>query len=178
MAALGFDPVAGGFDFVFGGVGLGTEFCDDFAVYANLAGQDELFGMTARGDTGVGDDFLETFKHGFQRSEISKLPRRAKGEEILGCVEDYTGGGPRGIGKRWTSGQGELETRIAIEAEEPKQPAQSMDRYGREHLWKVIASTEKRGLCLAPFIHSAPAEMRRRSGRDDSSGKTKSKMAT
>jgi hypothetical protein len=115
---------------------------------------------------------------GIQRSEISKLPRRAKGEEILGCVEDYTGGGPRGIGKRWTSGQGELETRIAIETEEPKQPAQSMDRV-RQRTFVKGDRIDGEGWTLSGTIHPLrAAEMRRRSGRDDSSGKTKSKMAT
>jgi hypothetical protein len=77
--------VAGGFDFVFGGVGLGTEFCDDFAVYANLAGQDELFGMTARGDPGVGDDFLETFKHGFSeiRNQQAATSSEGRGDSRL-----------------------------------------------------------------------------------------------
>src|SRR5208337_650915 len=71
MIFFGFDEVAGGFDLVFGGIGLGAEFGDDDAVDANLAGEDELFGVTARGDAGVGDYFLEAVEHGGRR--ISKI---------------------------------------------------------------------------------------------------------
>ena len=78
MTALGFDEAAGGFDFVFGGISLGPEFRDDLAVDANLAGQDELFGMTAGGDSGVGNDFLEAFKHEF--SEIRNQEAVASSE--------------------------------------------------------------------------------------------------
>lgn len=60
---LGFDEAAGGFDLVFGGIGFGAEFGDDAAVDANLAGEDELLGVAARGDAGVGDDFLEAVEH-------------------------------------------------------------------------------------------------------------------
>lgn len=59
-----FDEAAGGFDLVFGGIGFGAEFGDDAAVDANLAGEDELFGVAARGDAGVGDYFLEAVEHG------------------------------------------------------------------------------------------------------------------
>jgi hypothetical protein len=61
---FGFDEAAGGFDLVFGGIGFGAEFGDDAAVDANLAGEDELLGVAARGDAGVGDDFLEAVEHG------------------------------------------------------------------------------------------------------------------
>jgi hypothetical protein len=61
---FGFDEAAGGFDLVLGGIGLGAEFGDDLAVDANLAGEDELFGVAARGDAGVGDYFLEAVEHG------------------------------------------------------------------------------------------------------------------
>jgi hypothetical protein len=61
---FGFDEAAGGFDLVLGGIGLGAEFGDDLAVDANLTGKDELFGVAARGDAGVGDDFLEAVEHG------------------------------------------------------------------------------------------------------------------
>jgi len=70
---FGFDEAAGGFDFVFGGIGFGAEFGDDDAVDANLAGEDELLGVAARGDAGVGDDLLEAVEHGeeeYQRSEV------------------------------------------------------------------------------------------------------------
>jgi len=71
---FGFDEAAGGFDLVFGGIGFGAELGDDLAVYADLAGEDELLGVAARGDARVGDDFLEAVEHGeegYQRSEIS-----------------------------------------------------------------------------------------------------------
>jgi hypothetical protein len=64
MAAIRFDEAAGGFDFIFGGIGLGAEFGDDFAVDANLAREDELLGVAARSDARVSDDFLKTFEHG------------------------------------------------------------------------------------------------------------------
>ena len=65
----GFDSAAGGFDFVFGRIGFGAEFGDDFAVDADLAGEDELFGVAARGDAGAGNDFLEAFEH--EESSVS-----------------------------------------------------------------------------------------------------------
>lgn len=68
---FGFDEVAGGFDLVLGGISLGAEFGDDLAVDANLARKDELFGVAARGDAGVGDDFLEAVEHGRKLSVIS-----------------------------------------------------------------------------------------------------------
>jgi hypothetical protein len=61
---FGFDEAAGGFDLVFGGIGFGAEFGDDDAVDANLARENELRGVAARGDAGVGDYFLETIEHG------------------------------------------------------------------------------------------------------------------
>jgi len=61
---FGFDEAAGGFDLVFRGIGFGAEFGDDLAVDAHLSGEDELLGVTARGDAGVGDDFLEAVEHG------------------------------------------------------------------------------------------------------------------
>jgi hypothetical protein len=64
MIFLGFDEAAGSFDLVGGGIGFGAEFGDDLAVDADLAGEDELLGVAARGDAGVGDDFLEAFEHG------------------------------------------------------------------------------------------------------------------
>ena len=53
-----FDETSGGFDFVRGRVSLGAEFGDHFAVYADLAGKNELFGVTPGGDACSGDDFL------------------------------------------------------------------------------------------------------------------------
>lgn len=61
---FGFDEAAGGFDLVFGGIGFGAELGDDLAVDAHLAGKNELFGVAARGDAGVGDYFLEAVEHG------------------------------------------------------------------------------------------------------------------
>jgi len=60
---FGFDEAASGFDFVLGGIGFGAEFGDDDAVDADLAGEDEFFCVAARGDAGVGDDFLKAVKH-------------------------------------------------------------------------------------------------------------------
>jgi len=62
-AFLGFDSVASGLDFVFGRVRFGAEFGYGFAVDANLAGEDELLGVAAGSDAGVGDNFLEAFEH-------------------------------------------------------------------------------------------------------------------
>ncbi len=62
-----FDEAAGGFDLVLGGIGFGAEFGDDDAVDAHLAGEDELLGVAARGDAGVGDYFLEAVEHGGRR---------------------------------------------------------------------------------------------------------------
>ncbi len=59
----GIDEAAGNFDAVGIGVGLGAELGDDVAVDANLTGDDELFGVAARGDAGVGNDFLEAIEH-------------------------------------------------------------------------------------------------------------------
>ncbi len=63
---FGFDEAAGGFDLVFGGIGFGAELRDDDAVDAHLAGEDELLGVAARGDAGVGDYFLEAVEHGVE----------------------------------------------------------------------------------------------------------------
>jgi len=60
---FGFDEAASGFDLVFGGIGFGAELGDDLAVDAHLARENELLGVAARGDAGVGDDFLEAVKH-------------------------------------------------------------------------------------------------------------------
>src|SRR5208283_3159140 len=46
------------------GIGEGAEFGDDLAVDAHLARENELLGVAARGDAGVGDDFLEAVEHG------------------------------------------------------------------------------------------------------------------
>ena len=58
------DEAAGRFDLVLGGIGLAAEFGDDDAVDTHLSGKDELFGVAARGDAGVGDYFLQAVKHG------------------------------------------------------------------------------------------------------------------
>ena len=62
-AFLGFDSMAGSFDFVFGRIRFGAEFGYGFAVDANLSGEDQLLGVAAGSDAGVGDDFLEAFEH-------------------------------------------------------------------------------------------------------------------
>ena len=59
----GVDGTAGGFDLVFGGIGLAAEFRDGLAVDANLARKDELFGVPTGGDAGTGDDLLKAFEH-------------------------------------------------------------------------------------------------------------------
>jgi hypothetical protein len=93
VTALGFDEAAGGFDFVFGGIGLRAEFGDDFAVDANLAGENELLGVPAGSDAGVGDEFLKAFEHGRKLSVIRK--------KLRWLLEDYTGeGGTRIVGVR------------------------------------------------------------------------------
>ncbi len=51
----GGDDFAGGFDFVGCEVRFSAELGDDFAVDANLAAEDELFGVAAGGDAGTGD---------------------------------------------------------------------------------------------------------------------------
>jgi hypothetical protein len=92
MAAIRFDEAAGGFDFIFGGIGLGAEFGDEFAVDANLAREDELLGVAARSDAGVSDDFLKTFEHGKVVSSYQEKPCRW-------LLEDYTGEAGVGIDK-------------------------------------------------------------------------------
>jgi len=57
------DFASGGFDLIAGGVGFGAEFGDSFAVDADLAGEDELLGVTTGSDTGASDDLLKTFEH-------------------------------------------------------------------------------------------------------------------
>lgn len=80
VALVGIDGAASGFDFVFGGIGLGAEFGDDFAVDADLAGEDELFGMAAGRDAGAGDNFLEAFEHEGMNKDNRKAGR-ASGKE-------------------------------------------------------------------------------------------------
>ena len=47
---------------VAGGVRFGAEFGDGLAVDLDASGDDELFGLAARGDAGGGDDFLQTLR--------------------------------------------------------------------------------------------------------------------
>ncbi len=95
VAAFGFNEAAGRFDFVFGGIGLGAKFGDDFAVDADLTGKDELLGVAARSDAGMGDDFLKAFEHE-ESNPLSvhshQLPGKAR-RRMIGCVEDYTSEG-------------------------------------------------------------------------------------
>lgn len=72
---FGFDEAAGGFDLVFGRIGFGAEFGDDDAVDTHLAGEDELLGVAARGDAGVGDYFLQAVEH--RRRRISAIRKPA-----------------------------------------------------------------------------------------------------
>jgi len=46
-------------DVVFGGVGAGAEFGDDLAVDDDAAFEDDLFGLAAAGDAGLGEDLLQ-----------------------------------------------------------------------------------------------------------------------
>ena len=97
---FGFDEAAGGFDLVFGGIGFGAEFGDDDAVDADLAGEDELFGVAARGDAGVGDDFLEAVEHGeegYQRSDSSDPEPGSSGWWLLETFYNEIGWG----GGKW-----------------------------------------------------------------------------
>jgi len=66
----GVDGATGRFDFVDGGIGFGAKLGDGFAVDADLAGEDKLFGVTAGSNAGAGDDFLEAFEHGGRISVI------------------------------------------------------------------------------------------------------------
>jgi hypothetical protein len=85
----GIDGAAGGFDFVLGGIGFGAEFRDGFAVDADLAGEDELLGVTAGGDAGPGYDLLKAFEHeeGYQepvgacRAEARRIAQWDEEEE-------------------------------------------------------------------------------------------------
>ncbi len=52
------DFPSGDLDFVCGGIRFAAEFANDFAVYADLAGEDELFGVATGGNAGASDDFL------------------------------------------------------------------------------------------------------------------------
>src|SRR5208337_2391588 len=87
MIFFGFDEAAGGFDLVLGGIGLGAEFGDDLAVDANLAGKDELFGVAARGDTGVSDYFLEAVEHGELKFSVFS---KAKADAHCGITDHRT----------------------------------------------------------------------------------------
>jgi len=80
VALIGIDGAASGFDFVLGGIGLGAKFGDDFAVDADLAGEDELFGVTAGRDAGSGDDFLKAFEHEGMHKDNRERERRRKFE--------------------------------------------------------------------------------------------------
>jgi hypothetical protein len=89
VARSGRDGAADGFDFVGGGVGFGAKGGDGFAVDANLAGENELFGVASGGDACPGDDFLEAFEHGgslkfefLARLRITDICLRASSEEI------------------------------------------------------------------------------------------------
>ena len=53
-----FDEAASSLNLVDSWIGLGAEFTDDVAVDQNLAGENELFGVAARSDSGMRDDFL------------------------------------------------------------------------------------------------------------------------
>ncbi len=74
----GGDEFSGGFDFVGSEVGFRAKFGDDFAVHADLAAEDELFGVPARGDAGSGDEFLKAFAgHGLENRK-SKFETRVE----------------------------------------------------------------------------------------------------
>jgi hypothetical protein len=90
VTAFGFDEAAGGFDSIFGGIGLGAKFGDDFAVDANLAGEDELLRVAARSDAGVSDDLLKAFEHGKVISDRLSVSVR---KNLRWLLVDYTGEG-------------------------------------------------------------------------------------
>jgi hypothetical protein len=73
VAFIGIDGTTSSFDFVFGGICFGAEFGDNFAVDADLAGEDELFGVSTGGDAGTGDDFLKAFAHEEVSCQVSVL---------------------------------------------------------------------------------------------------------
>lgn len=59
----GLEKLAGNFDVVAGGVGLGAQLSDEAAVDGDEAGRDHLFGVASRGEAGASDDFLQAFFH-------------------------------------------------------------------------------------------------------------------
>jgi len=79
VARSGFDGASGSFDFVGGGISFGAEFGDCFTVNADLAGEDELLGMTAGSDAGAGDNFLEAFEHSLGAIKNSRYSEVASG---------------------------------------------------------------------------------------------------
>jgi len=64
---------ARGFDFVGGGVRLRAKFSNNAAVDANLAGENQLFGVTPRGNSSPGDNFLQAFQNGGGRLLAGRL---------------------------------------------------------------------------------------------------------
>jgi hypothetical protein len=57
------DELAGNFDVVARGVGLGAQLGDEAAVDGDEAGRDHLLGVSSRGEAGASDDFLQAFFH-------------------------------------------------------------------------------------------------------------------
>ena len=52
-------------DVVAGGIGLGAQLGDNFAVYLHAALLDHLLGLAAAGDAGLGQDLLQAFEFGW-----------------------------------------------------------------------------------------------------------------
>jgi hypothetical protein len=58
------------------GIGFGTEFSDNLAIYGDKSGRDDLLGLAAGGNSGGGDDFLQTFsRHGWMGLRETRLIR-------------------------------------------------------------------------------------------------------
>ena len=63
-----FRDAARGFHAVMLGIGFCAEFGHHGAVDAHLAAADQFFGVTARSDSGAGDNFLQSFEHLFKKA--------------------------------------------------------------------------------------------------------------
>lgn len=59
----GINRAASGFDFVDGWIGFGPEFAYGFAIDADLPGEDQLLGVSARSDASARNNFLQSFEH-------------------------------------------------------------------------------------------------------------------
>ena len=76
---FGLHRATGGLDFVLRGIGFAAEFGDGLTVDPNLAGKNQLLGVTPGSDARVSDNLLKTFEHGGVRiAEAEKSATAAR----------------------------------------------------------------------------------------------------